>query len=438
MSVPLDRLYDFLNNQSGCDTIIYRFTPHGSKKLENLKVLTDHPTWVKRMTSPYMICHDQEPLDFKYYTADDFEQFIVNGDQKFVKSVQDLLRSADLHFRVVDAKMAFNCYDYVLLCHSEKHSDNLELYENAGFIGVYWWAHAVIARDWFRYAEHDPKLTTNFDNITHDFLVYNRAWSGTREFRLTLAEMIANANLQNRCNMSFSPEDNGLHYLQHQFKNPTLAIDHRALENIYRRNTANSNSSADYDNIDYSTMGIEVVLETIFDDTRWHLTEKALRPIACGRPFILAATPNSLDYLRSYGFETFYGLIDETYDLIVDPKERLQAIVTEMKRISQLPADEKKQLWQQLYTIAERNKKKFFSSQWHDSIVQEYKTNFEQAMIKMNDNRTGRIWRGIQRISQTDPELKYYSTRDTPARTLKDKAVVEHWLDNNYTFPKDL
>ena len=146
------------------------------------------------MTSPYMICHDQEPLDFKYYTADDFEQFIVNGDQKFVKSVQDLLRSADLHFRIVDAKMAFNCYDYVLLCHSEKHSDNLELYENAGFIGVYWWAHAVIARDWFRYAEHDPKLAPNIDNITHDFLVYNRAWSGTREYRLTFAEMLANAN----------------------------------------------------------------------------------------------------------------------------------------------------------------------------------------------------------------------------------------------------
>ena len=59
-------------------------------------------------------------------------------------------------------------------------------------------------------------------------------------------------------------------------------------------------------------------------------------------------------------------------------------------------------------------------------------------MIKMNNNRTGRIWRGIQRISQTDPELKYYSTRDTAARTLKDIAVVKHWLDNNYTFPKDL
>jgi len=437
MSVPLDRVYDFLNNQSGCDTIIYRFMPHGSKKLEDLKVLTDHPTWVQRMTTPHMICHDQEPLDFNYYTVDDFEQFIVNGDQKFVKSVQDLLRSADLHFRIVDAKMAFNCYDYVLLCHSEKHSDNLELYENAGFIGVYWWAHAVIARDWFRYAEHDPKLAPNIDNIKHDFLVYNRAWSGSREYRLTFAEMIANANIQNSCNMSFSPEDNGLHYLQHQFKNPTLAIDHRALENIYRRNTADSNSSADYDNIDYSTTGIEVVLETIFDDTRWHLTEKTLRPIACGRPFMLAATPNSLDYLRSYGFETFHGLINETYDLVSDPKQRLQAIVAEMKRISQLPTDQKKQLWQRLYAVADRNKKKFFSSDWNNSILQEYKTNFEQAMIKMNNNRSGRIWQEIQRISQTDPELRYYSTVDTAARTLKDIDTVEYWLDNNYTFPKD-
>jgi hypothetical protein len=59
-------------------------------------------------------------------------------------------------------------------------------------------------------------------------------------------------------------------------------------------------------------------------------------------------------------------------------------------------------------------------------------------MIKMNNNRTGRIWREIQHISQTDPVLKYHSARDTPARTLKDKAVVEYWLDNNYTFPKDL
>jgi hypothetical protein len=437
MSIPLDRLYNFLDSQNDYNVIIYRFTPHGSKKLEDLKVLTEYPSWIRRMTIPHMICHDQEPLDFDYYKHSDFEQFIINGDQKFVKSVQDFLRNANLNFRIIDAKMAFNCYDYVLLCHSEKNSNNLRLYKDAGFVGVYWWSHAVIARDWFRYAEHDKALTPNFDSIVTDFLIYNRAWSGTREYRLTLAEMIVENNLQHNCNIKFSPVDTGIHYSAHQFKNLNLAITADNLENVYPVNTADATSSADYDNADYSLTGIEVVLETLFDDTRHHLTEKALRPIACGRPFILAATPNSLAYLRSYGFETFSGLINEAYDSIADPKQRLQAIVTEMKRISQLPAVEKKELWQKLYAIADRNKKKFFSNEWHESIVQEYRDNFNAAMLTMNNNRSGRIWREIQRISQTDPELQYYTTRDTAARTVKEMAIVDYWLDNNYTFPKD-
>jgi hypothetical protein len=69
------------------------------------------------------------------------------------------------------------------------------------------------------------------------------------------------------------------------------------------------------------------VLETLFDDHRWHLTEKSLRPIACGKPFVLMATPGSLQYLRQYGFKTFDGLIDETYDSIQNPKQRLQAVL---------------------------------------------------------------------------------------------------------------
>ena len=42
---------------------------------------------------------------------------------------------------------------------------------------------------------------------------------------------------------------------------------------------------------------------------------------------MLAATPGSLQYLKQYGFETFHGLIDESYDTILDPRERLKTIV---------------------------------------------------------------------------------------------------------------
>ena len=81
------------------------------------------------------------------------------------------------------------------------------------------------------------------------------------------------------------------------------------------------------------------MLETLFDDDRLQLTEKSLRPIACGQPFILAATHGSLQYLQNYGFKTFNDVFDESYDQIEDPVKRLKAIVALMVQISQWTDD---------------------------------------------------------------------------------------------------
>ena len=69
MSIPLDRLYhyieDIANNIHG-DVIIYRFWPHGSKKLEDFVQLYA-VDWVKELTRPHLLCNDQEPLEFDFY-----------------------------------------------------------------------------------------------------------------------------------------------------------------------------------------------------------------------------------------------------------------------------------------------------------------------------------------------------------------------------------
>jgi hypothetical protein len=101
-------------------------------------------------------------------------------------------------------KLPSRAYDQVLLCHSEKNSLDLELYKQNGFVGVYYWSHALIARDWYRFASMDLKLIPNFDSIDYDFLIYNRAWSGTREYRLTLAEILADNNLLSYCKITLS------------------------------------------------------------------------------------------------------------------------------------------------------------------------------------------------------------------------------------------
>ena len=426
MSVPLDRLYNFLCSICDYNIIIYCFMPHGSKKLEDLLMFNDTSTdlpWITRMTTPNIIFHDQEPLTYNLYTKKDLVNYVMEKNL-FVPALVNFVASLHLRSCIVEPCHA---YDQVLLCHSEQNSLELNTYEQNGFIGVYYWSHAVIARDWYRYAKLDPKLTVNFENITHDFLIYNRAWSGTREYRLLLSEMLANQELISCCNMTFSEFDHNAHYTQHVFANPNFAISRDDLHLLYPANKHDANASADYNSKDYATTAIEVVLETLFDDLRNHLTEKTLRPIACGRPFILVATPGSLQYLKQYGFETFDGLIDETYDTVLDPQKRLMIIVSEMNRISCLPPGEKILLWSKLYAIAERNQKLFFSTEWHNQIVKEFKDNFDQGIKRLT--ATGKCWFEIDRIAETDPELAALRARDLPGwRTLVEREQLENWI----------
>jgi len=438
MSIPLDRLYNFLFDDvtSRDDIVIYQFLPHGSRKLEDLVDTTSKisdRTWIKTMTTPCMILHDQEPLMYDFYTYQDFKKYLEqNRHRLYPKALIEVV--AELHLRAC-VHATTNVYDQTLLCHSEQNSQDLELYQQHGFIGVYYWSHALIARDWYRYARVDPKLTPNFDRITHDFLIYNRAWSGTREYRLTLAEMLADNDLISCCRTTFSAVDNQLQYAQHTFANQDLAISRDDLHELYSPNTHDASASADYNNDDYATIAIEVVLETLFDDQRHHLTEKTLRPIACGRPFLLAATPGSLQYLKQYGFKTFDGIIDETYDTISDSQQRLKAIVQEIKRISCLNNDQKRLLWSRLYEISEFNKQLFFSNEWHDLIVQEFRDNFDSAMSQLTVS--GKYQNKLDQIAlNNDLEMiRWRNTYRPGIPTPEDRIKLTSWI-KEFNLPK--
>ncbi len=393
MSVPLDRLYNFLDDVCNYnDIIIYHFYPHGSKKISDLVMLKEYKKLIVENQKKFVIFHDQEPLNFELYNNTKIFDELLEHSSNFLELKEILTEELYKKYKSVlektiekfNLKLALTGHLYqvpVILVHSEQRSNNLQRYQSCDFIPVYWWSHALLARDWFRYAEIDPSL--NFRHATKDFLIYNRAWSGTREYRLKFAEMLIENNLHNMCHMGFNPNDNG-NYKDHQFVNRAFQIDRNNLENYFHLNTLPSTASADYVRLDYQSTEIEVVLETLFDDDRLQLTEKILRPIACGQPFMLVGTQGSLKYLRDYGFETFGNLIDEHYDTVVNPAERLDAVVTEMKRITNLPAQEKSKLFYDMRTIAQRNKELFFSKQWQQHIVDEYKTNFANAYQQLS------------------------------------------------------
>jgi hypothetical protein len=249
-----------------------------------------------------------------------------------------------------------------ILLHSELNSDELTRYESTGsFIGAYWWNHAMLALDWYRFAEHDPALqiTNCYQKL---FLIYCRDTTGSRTYRKTFISGVKEKNIVDDCQIG-------------SFLNYSVTSD----------------SSAIYDSVDHIQTAISVVLETVFD-SRIHLTEKSLRPLACGHPFILAAGPGSLALLRKYGFRTFSPFIDETYDTVQDNDLRLDHILTEMKRIQLLPDYEKSQLINQCNLIAEFNKKHFFSTDFFNQIVKELQDNVNAAFEQHQGQLDFSVW----------------------------------------------
>ena len=63
----------------------------------------------------------------------------------------------------------------------------------------------------------------------------------------------------------------------------------------------------------YTDTCLEIVCETVTAD-EYCLSEKIIRPILRGRPFVVLAAPNYLVWLRNKGFHTFNHLWSELYD----------------------------------------------------------------------------------------------------------------------------
>lgn len=81
-----------------------------------------------------------------------------------------------------------------------------------------------------------------------------------------------------------------------------------------------------------------LVIETNFDMDQhsWFLTEKTLKAMLCGVPFVVAATPGFLQGLRRMGFKTYDSIWDESYDNILDHQQRLCAIIQLCDDLSRL------------------------------------------------------------------------------------------------------
>lgn len=98
-----------------------------------------------------------------------------------------------------------------------------------------------------------------------------------------------------------------------------------------------------------------LICETRFHEPEISVTEKTYKAIAHKHPFLIIGNANFLKYLRSLGYKTFHPLIDESYDNVLDHRQRFEMVIKEIKRLSNMSKQQLNDLWHQLLPILEYN-----------------------------------------------------------------------------------
>lgn len=106
----------------------------------------------------------------------------------------------------------------------------------------------------------------------------------------------------------------------------------------------------------YDSVAIDIVTETVYHYPSPQITEKTLRPILQKRMFLIVGPCGSLELLQNLGFMTFGSWIREDYDNIVDSFDRMDAILSEIDRLTALPIDTIKDYMLECNDILEHNR----------------------------------------------------------------------------------
>jgi len=110
----------------------------------------------------------------------------------------------------------------------------------------------------------------------------------------------------------------------------------------------------------YRNYFIEIIVESDILSSDW-ITEKTVKNLYVGKPFIVMCAVNTLKRLHSSGFKTFSPWIDESYDSIENIYDRLEAIKQEVDRLAQLSLEQLHQLHLEMLPVLEHNRKTYES-----------------------------------------------------------------------------
>jgi len=233
----------------------------------------------------------------------------------------------------------------LIAIHSEQQSDDVAQIQAWGWRTVHWFSHAYLCSEF--YFRHYSKLPFIRDYtarpIRHAWICANRL---LRKHRTDFLELL---DLSQGCYSLMNPDPLGAVY--------TGPVPARSFD-------THTNSSAEIELRqlnDWNTSFLHIVTETVWQD-KIHFTEKVFKPVVLHQPFVVLQAPGSLLYLHRYGFRTFEDWWDESYDLIEDPVQRMQAIADIVNDIGSRTLEELETMRVEMAGVLEHNYRHFYEN----------------------------------------------------------------------------
>lgn len=352
--LQVDHVYEFFYENIFQDFSVF-YLPGGVPKVGNVTANDIH-LFTKELNNPKIFFYDQEP---------------------YISSI-------------VDQYKKLNQYDDISATVVSEKSLDLQSIPN-----LYYFFHGFAALDWYRgyYAlNYNKSVCRRYD---YDFITFNRIITYDRSYRIYFVSLLKESDLFKNGLISFNVTDHLFDDWKDETANPKSKLSERAKQHAetylvdvdklvidYPEMPGSASASIprtiNRNNVNNDRLNVDafwhIVTETVFYYDKLHLTEKIFKPIVSKQPFMLLASPGNLAYLRSYGFKTFNGIIDETYDTITDNDKRIEAVVTQLSWYCSLSDKEKTDIIRAVEPIVLHNFHHFYGD-FKQIIAQELITN---------------------------------------------------------------
>lgn len=321
----------------------------------------------------YVFFHDQEPVDFELYHPL-FDEVIARADDLYDKYFDWNPPLGEYYANIVSRNDIRRIGAIVV---SETGENVERICQKYNWKSYYYFFHGWAALDWFRGYNNSYVVDPPSDRVIESsYISPNRIIGGKRNHRILLYYNLIKNNINSaRISMpKFCPyEKKSITEISKKFTHlyPDIVdkIDRCNLPWNFPNENGHPMESCRLGLFDECNKTLAyVVTETIFSGKRNHLTEKTFKPICLQMPFVLLSTPNSLEYLRSYGFMTFSDFWSEDYDQEEDDTKRIEKVAKIVSDLDGLSKKELQQIYRSMIPILEHNYNHFYNGNFQNIL----------------------------------------------------------------------